>query len=184
MPDQRYEAARQTVGTLLATTSPRIEVPDWQRSYSWTTEEGEAFWNDLVAFDDQYPGANINNQEYFVGSIVLVTGGATNLLLDGQQRLATATILLSVLRDARREYSGDAAARLQNKYISDFDDATNTTTHVLTLNVYDRDFFRSEIQDTPQDPPVRPTPTLKSHGLIRKARQYFADRIAEATGEL
>jgi hypothetical protein len=184
MPEQRYDAGRQTVGTLLATTSPRIEVPDWQRSYSWTTEEVEAFWNDLVAFDARYPGANINNQEYFVGSIVLVTGGPTNLLLDGQQRLATATILLSVLRDARREYSGDAAARLQNKYISDFDDATSTTTHVLTLNVYDRDFFRSEIQDVPQDPPVRPTPMLKSHGLIRKARHYFADRIAEAGGEL
>ncbi|MFN0152836.1 MAG: DUF262 domain-containing protein [Gaiella sp.] len=184
MPEQRYDASRQTLGTLLATTSPRIEVPDWQRSYSWTTEEVEAFWRDLTAFDARYPADNVNNEEYFLGSIVLVTGGPTNLLLDGQQRLATATILLSVLRDARREYSGDAAARLQNKYISDFDDATNTTTHVLTLNVYDHDFFRSEIQDVPQDPPVRPTPTLKSHGLVRKARQYFSDRVSEASDKL
>lgn len=65
----------------------------------------------------------------------------------------------SVLRDARRDYSGDAAGRLQNKYISDFDDATGTTTHVRTLNVYDRDFFRAEIQDEPKDPPVRPKPS-------------------------
>jgi hypothetical protein len=180
MPDQRYEAGRQTIGTLLATTSPRIEVPDWQRSYSWTSEETESFWQDLVAFSGRYPDDNINGQEYFLGSIVLVTGGPTNVLLDGQQRLATATILLSVLRDARRQYSGDAATRLQNKYISDLDDATNTTTYVLTLNVYDRDFFRSEIQDEPQDPPVRPTRKLKSHGLIRKAREYFAERVAEA----
>jgi Protein of unknown function DUF262 len=164
MPEQRYEAGRKTIGTLLATTSPRIEVPEWQRSYSWTTEEIEAFWQDLVAFDAQYPEDNIIGEEYFLGSIVLVTGGATNLLLDGQQRLATATILLSVLRDARRQYSGDAAARLQSKYISDFDDATQTTTHVLTLNVYDQDFFRAEIQDEPKTPLVRPTPTLRSHG--------------------
>src|SRR6266540_3044141 len=184
MPEQRYEAGRQTIGTLLATTSPRIEVPEWQRSYSWTTEEIEAFWQDLTAFDVQYPNDNIIGEEYFLGSIVLVTGGATNLLLDGQQRLATATILLSVLRDARRDYSGDAAARLQNKYISDFDDATGTTTHVLTLNVYDRDFFRAEIQDEPKDPPVRPKPTLKSHGLIRKARDYFAERVAEESTTL
>jgi hypothetical protein len=182
MPEQRYEAGRTTIGTLLATTSPRIEVPEWQRSYSWTTEEIEAFWQDLIAFDAQYPDDNIIGEEYFLGSIVLVTGGATNLLLDGQQRLATGTILLSVLRDARRQYSGDAAARLQNKYISDFDDATQTTTHVLTLNVYDRDFFRAEVQDEPKTPPVRPTPTLRSHGLIRKAREYFSEHVvAEGT---
>jgi len=68
---------------------------------------------------------------------------------------------------------------LQNKYISDFDDATSTTTQVLTLNFYDRDFFRAEIQDEPRDPPVRLAPTLKSHGLIRKAREYFAERVRE-----
>ena len=184
MPDQRYEAHRQTIGALLSTTSPRIEVPDWQRSYSWTTEEVEGFWQDLIAFDEQYPGDNIVGEEYFLGSIVLVTGGAANLLLDGQQRLATATILLSVLRDARRQYSRDAATRLQNKYISDFDDATGTTTHVLTLNLYDRDFFRSDVQDEPQDPPVRPTPRLKSQALVRKAREYLEERMAEESARL
>lgn len=165
MPEQRYEAGRQTLGGLLSKTSPRIEVPEWQRSYSWTTDEIESFWQDLIAFDAQYPDDNVNGEEYFLGSVVLVTGGATNLLLDGQQRLATATILLSVLRDARRDYSSDASARLQNKYISDFDDATGTTTHVLTLNVYDRDFFRSEVRDEPSNPHVRATPSVKSHGL-------------------
>jgi uncharacterized protein with ParB-like and HNH nuclease domain len=111
MPDQRYEAARQTIGTLLATTSPRVEVPDWQRSYSWTTEEVEAFWYDLIAFDARYPGKTITNEEYFLGSIVLVTGGPTNLLLDGQQRLATATILLSVLRAVAGEVHLGAGRR-------------------------------------------------------------------------
>lgn len=179
MPDQRYEAGRQTLGALLSTTSPRIEVPEWQRSYSWTTEEIEEFWQDLIAFDARYPDHNIIGEEYFLGSTVLVTGGATHLLLDGQQRLATATILLSVLREARRDYSANAATRLQNKYISDFDDATGTTTQVLTLNVYDRDFFRAEIQDEPRDLPVQVTPTLKSHSLIRKAREYFAGRVRD-----
>lgn len=184
MPDQRYEASRQTIGGLLSTTSPRIEVPEWQRSYSWTTEEIEAFWQDLTTFDARYPTDNIIGEEYFLGSIVLVTGGATNLLLDGQQRLATSTILLSILRDGRRQHLADAATRLQNKYISDYDDATNTTTHVLTLNVYDRDFFRSEVQDFPQSSLVTVTPTLKSHGLIRRARQYFLDRVTEASKQL
>lgn len=144
----------------------------------------ETFWQDLIAFSEQYPGKNIVGEEYFLGSIVLVVGGPTNLLLDGQQRLATATILLSVLRDARREHKADAATRLQNKYISDFDDQSNTTTHVMTLNRYDRDFFRGEIQTEPTVPPTRPTPTLRSHGLIRKAREYFEARVAEQSATL
>ena len=178
MPEQRYEAARRTIGTLLSTTSPHIEVPEWQRSYSWTTEQVEAFWLDLLAFDERYPGDNIVGEEYFLGSIVLVTGGETDLLLDGQQRLATATIMLSALRDARRQFLADAATRLQNKYISDFDDATGATNNVLTLNVYDRGFFQAEVQDEPKNPPVKAAATLRSHGLIRKARQYFIDQIA------
>src|SRR5680860_1381858 len=184
MPDQQYEAGRQSIGILLSTTSPRIEVPEWQRSYSWDAAQIETFWQDLVAFDQHYPDDNISGEEYFLGSIVLVTGGATNLLLDGQQRLATATILLSVLRDTRHDFKGDSATRLQNKYISDFDDQSSTTTHVLTLNHYDRDFFRGEIQDVPANPPARPTPSLRSHGLIRKARRYFEGRIAERATEL
>lgn len=184
MPDQRYDAARQTIGSQLSTTSPKIEVPEWQRSYSWDTAQVEAFWQDLTTFSEQYPEHNIVGEEYFLGSIVLVVGGPTNLLLDGQQRLATATILLSVLRDARRAHKADAATRLQNKYISDFDDQSNTTTHVMTLNRYDRDFFRDEIQTEPATPPARPTPRLHSHALIRKAREYFDSRVTERSGAI
>ena len=184
MPEQRYEAARQTIGTLLATTSPHIEVPEWQRSYTWDTPQVEAFWRDLTEFGGQYHDDNIIGEEYFLGSIVLVVGGATNLLLDGQQRLATATVLLSALRDERRKHKADAATRLQNKYISDFDDATQQTTYVLTLNNYDRDFFRGEVQDEPTNPPLRPKPGLKSHGLIRKARLFFEKAVQDKSSEL
>ncbi|NNU26592.1 DUF262 domain-containing protein [Isoptericola sediminis] len=179
MPEQRYDANRQTIGTLLSTTSPRIEVPEWQRSYSWGSDEIEAFWHDLLGFEQAYPGNNIDSQEYFLGSAVLVTGGATNLLLDGQQRLATATILLSALRDARRQYKADAATRLQSKYISDHDDATGEAAPVITLNIYDRDFFRSEVQEERVGNEAGPKPRLKSHGLVRKARQYFAQKVAD-----
>jgi hypothetical protein len=177
MSEQRYEANRETVGALLSTTSPKIAVPEWQRSYSWDTAQIETFWADLIAFDRRYPDENIANQEYFLGSIVLVTGGDQHVLLDGQQRLATATILLSVLRDGRRDYKSDAASRLDSKYISDFDDGTERTTYVLTLNEYDRDFFRSEIQATPPNS-QQVSATLKSHTRIKKARQYFERELA------
>lgn len=180
MADHQYVASRELIGTLLATTSKSIRVPEWQRSYAWGKTQFEAFWMDLIDFSDKYPGDNIKTAEYFLGSVVLVTGTDHDLLLDGQQRLATSTIFLSVLRDFRQEYSGDSATRLQTKYMSDFDDATNQTTYALSLNRYDREFFRSEVQDRrPEAEKIQPT--LKSHELIRRARKYFADAVEERT---
>jgi len=60
------------VGSLLSMTNPPIVVPEWQRNYSWTTTEVQTFWEDLLQFESQYPFDNINDQEYFLGSIVVV----------------------------------------------------------------------------------------------------------------
>lgn len=168
----KYTSDRSTVGALLALTSPSIRVPEWQRSYSWDSPRVEIFWSDLLNFSGRYPDANINDQEYFLGALVIVDADGQQLLLDGQQRLATATVLLSVVRDYLDEYRRDAAGRIQQRYIADIDDATNSTTYKLTMNRYDKDFFQREIQEFPaQDP--KPTPKLASHHAIRAAREFF-----------
>jgi hypothetical protein len=174
MPDL-YNPVKKTLGDLLSTTSPRIVVSDYQRDFSWTDSEADVFFRDLLAFSGQYPDRNIDVQEYFLGSMVLVTGGADQLLLDGQQRLATATILLSVIRDFLRQYDANAATRLVQKYMHDNDDATGERWYKLTLNRYDREFFRRRIQDdlaTDQIPP-----TLESHRLMLRVRRYFQDKF-------
>ena len=180
MPNQ-YGAEKKTIGELLSLTSPPITVPEWQRSYSWETPQVETFWQDLLMFSAQYPGDNIEDQEYFLGSIVLVNSGPAHLLLDGQQRLATATILLSALRDALGEFNQDAATRLSQQYITEYDDATEQNTYKITLNTYDSTFFRDEVQATPRPEP-RPDPQLESHKLIRRARDLLTDAI-RAKGE-
>jgi uncharacterized protein DUF262/uncharacterized protein DUF1524 len=169
---EKYTSDRNTVGTLLALTSPSIQVPEWQRSYSWDTPRVQIFWNDLLNFSNRYPDRNIADQEYFLGALVIVDAGANQLLLDGQQRLATATILLSVIRDFLKEYKADAAGRIQQRYIADIDDATNTTNHKLTMNRYDKEFFQREIQEFPSVEPA-PVPKLTSHHAIRAAREFF-----------
>ncbi len=184
MPDQ-YDADKRTIGELLSMTSPNLEVPDWQRSYSWKTEQIEAFWQDLTNFSNLYPGDNVNIQEYFLGSIVLVVSGTRHVLLDGQQRLATATILLSVIRDFLKKYRADAATRTSQKYISDFDDESGTYTFKLTLNLYDRDFFRVEIQEEAHvENGSALDVSFSSHERIRKARKFFQDRFEEKYEEL
>lgn len=178
MPTQ-YTPERMTIGNLLSTTNPPIRVPDWQRNYSWTTSETEVFWKDLVSFEQRYPDNNIDGQEYFLGSVVLVDNNAWHLLLDGQQRLATSAILLSVIRDFLTRYNQDAAIRTSNKFLIDFDDASLTSVEKLTLNRYDRDFFRREILDMRGGNYAPPVATIESHELIRRARTYFESRFEE-----
>ena len=116
-----YHPDKRTIGQLLSTTSPPIVVPDWQRSFSWTKSHVETFWNDLSEFARRNSGAKIEN-EYFLGSIVIVEASDnSSLLLDGQQRLATSAILLSVIRDFLGRYDKNAAKSLQSKYLTDHD---------------------------------------------------------------
>ncbi|MCH8901090.1 MAG: DUF262 domain-containing protein, partial [Chloroflexi bacterium] len=183
MPNQ-YTSEKKTLGELLSMTSPHIAVPDYQRDYSWDTSVIETFWQDLTDFSDDYPDDNIQLQEYFLGSIVLVNVGARHDLLDGQQRLATATILLSVLRDAMAEYSQDAATRTSQKYITEYDDATGTDAYKLTMSVYDRDFFRREIQEPRTGDYAQPAAELGSHRNIRRAREFFASQVQLKYDEL
>lgn len=181
MPDL-YNPVKRTIGDLLSTTSPRIVVSDYQRDFSWTESEADVFFRDLIAFSNRYPDKNVETQEYFLGSMVLVTGGTDHLLLDGQQRLATATILLSVIRDFLNRYDKNAATRLGLKYMYDNDDSTGERWYKLTLNRYDADFFRREIQDGATK--AKLPPTLESHRLILKVRQYFQEKFEEKYKEL
>jgi hypothetical protein len=172
-----YRPERKTVGDLLSMTTPPVVVPDWQRNYSWTDSEVDTFWRDIMQFNDRYPGENVAQQEYFLGSVVIVEGSNVHLLLDGQQRLATSAILLSVLRDFLLRYNRDAAVRLSHRYLTDYDDAEARYVFKVTLNRYDRDFFMREVlefRETSYDPPL---PTLESHRLIRKTREFFTGKL-------
>ena len=142
-----FTGDRKTIGQILSLASPPIEVPHWQRNFSWGPDEIETFWSDLIAFSDSFPDGNIIDEEYFLGSIVLVNRGPIHQLLDGQQRLATSTILLSVIRDYEIKYHRDAGLSLSQKYMVERDYAADKNLFKLTMSNYDREFFKREIQD-------------------------------------
>jgi hypothetical protein len=171
-----YTTDKRTLGVVLSNTTPPLRVPDYQRDFSWEALQISDFWNDLIHFDRAYPGANINGKEYFLGAAVLVNNETYHLILDGQQRLATATILLAALRDKMREYKEDAAKQIQGSFISFEDHLAGGTFPKLQLNEFDRVFFRDAIQGFPR---MAAVPTKKSHKLILKAHEYFAERVRE-----
>lgn len=68
------------------------KIPRFQRPYSWSRENIEDFWNDVVVE---------STGDYFIGSMVVyqIEKGVFGVV-DGQQRLTTITIMLGAIRDA------------------------------------------------------------------------------------
>ncbi|WP_434054168.1 MAG: DUF262 domain-containing protein [Roseibium sp.] len=79
-------------------------IPVFQRDYSWSEENCRQIWKDILAV-----GASANGRGHFIGSVVHVATGDSAagftrwLLIDGQQRVTTITLLLTALRDHIRE---------------------------------------------------------------------------------
>lgn len=79
-------------------------IPVFQRDYSWSEENCRQLWKDLLAIADAGP-----DRGHFIGSVVYIQTGDSSagftrwLLIDGQQRITTLTLLLTALRDHIRE---------------------------------------------------------------------------------
>ncbi len=73
-------------------------IPIYQRLYSWKKEQCEQLWDDIIKI-----GGNDKMNGHFIGSILYVRDDNTHssplLIIDGQQRLTTITLLLIALRD-------------------------------------------------------------------------------------
>jgi uncharacterized protein with ParB-like and HNH nuclease domain len=74
-------------------------IPLYQRAYAWTIEESEELFQDLIRAMGDAEEAIDDISPYFLGSIVLIKGDEPDAqVVDGQQRLATLTMLLAALR--------------------------------------------------------------------------------------
>ncbi len=73
-------------------------IPIYQRLYSWKKEQCEQLWDDIIKI-----GGNDKMNGHFIGSILYVLADATHssplLIIDGQQRLTTITLLFIALRN-------------------------------------------------------------------------------------
>lgn len=120
-------------------------IPTYQRPYAWEKEQAEALLDDiLAALKDA-----VETKEpvtYFLGSIVLIKqpGSPEAKVVDGQQRLTTLTILLSVLRDL----SSLEVGLKRHAYICEEGDPDKGTRsrYRLTLRKRDEEFFRATVQ--------------------------------------
>lgn len=120
-----------------------LNIPNYQRPYSWSSDNVLTLIDDLVSFMNTWPDSH---HPYFLGSSVLVKKedpGAE--VLDGQQRLATITMIIAVLRHLLEDQS-------EKKNLTEFlYEEGNTFTKTqrryrLTLRDKEHAFFQNNVQ--------------------------------------
>src|SRR2546428_4753173 len=121
-------------------------IPPYQRAYAWTTEESEELLQDLLRAMHGEEESIDELPPYFLGSIVLIKDDEPDAqVVDGQQRLATLTMLLSALRSlVKPEYVDGLTSFLCEKG----NIITGTPKRYrLRLRERDAQFFQKYIQD-------------------------------------
>ncbi len=136
-------------------------IPIYQRVYSWEKEQCKQLWDDIIK-----TGGNDQIEGHFIGSILYVLDGNTHsnnplLIIDGQQRLTTITLLLIALRN----HSSDeveilekfSRKKIENRYLIN-SDKDGDKKFRLILSESDKDtllFLIDENKRKPSEPSLK-----------------------------
>jgi uncharacterized protein with ParB-like and HNH nuclease domain len=154
-------------------------VPPYQRDYSWTEENWEDLWQDVVEIAAA-------DQQHYMGSIVLQQSEHGLTVIDGQQRLATLSVLvLAALAQLQRLCdegvdANDNAERLRllkAQYIGTKDPASLRASSKLFLNENDDGFYQEYLVQFRV--PINPRKLRESQQRLWNAYRFFFERIAE-----
>jgi len=152
----------------------RLVVPMNQREYSWEESHVKDLFEDLQKAID---GAETT---YFLGAIAL-TGTDPELpeVTDGQQRLATTSLLLAAMRDYFFEHNDDMnVEHLEQTFLRSVDPDEGHYPPRLTLNMEDREFFRKFVCTRPGDPIRKADTERTSHRLLKQAIDLSKARVS------
>jgi hypothetical protein len=124
----------------------RLIVPANQRSYAWEERHVRELLQDVAG--EMNKEQSKGPPEYFLGTVVLVKPDESRppQISDGQQRIATTTIVMARIRDILNEIGRtEQANSIQQDYISKIDIKTGEKLPQLGLNRQDNEFFSSVI---------------------------------------
>ena len=139
--------------------SPQFAIPIYQRTYSWGDKECRQLWDDIIR-----TGSNDAVSAHFVGSIVYIEQGLYQvigqpplLVIDGQQRLTTVTLLIAALANAldklnegdQEPVDGFSPRKLRNYYLLNPEE-TGDRHYKLILSQTDRASLLSVVGGLPK----------------------------------
>ena len=154
-------------------------VPPYQRDYSWSEEHWEDLWNDIADLRSR------PEDRHYLGALV-VEGKSDRefLVIDGQQRLATLSLLalaviakLGVLADhgIDPDANTERGKELRNRFIGEKDPASLIESSRLYLNETDNAFYQDYLVQLRE--PLNPRALPKSNRLLWNCFRYFAGQL-------
>lgn len=156
-------------------------VPRYQRDYSWSEEEWEDLWNDIIELRPDRASV------HYMGALVVEGSNDREfLIIDGQQRLATLSLFaLAVIAKLKEtadagidsEANGERSQRLRNRFVGEKDPASLTESSRLYLNTTDDAFYQDYLVQLRR--PLNPRGLTKSNRLLWKCFTYFTERLGE-----
>ena len=148
-------------------------IPIYQRNYSWDEKQCQQLWEDILRV-----GSNSDIGVHFIGSIVYVEGGQSQvtlqaplLVIDGQQRLTTISLILEALARAvgdSEPVEGFSAEKIRHNYLTNSLEKDERF-YKLVLSDTDKDTLKALIKGN--DYP------LAASIKIRENFDYFAEQI-------
>ncbi len=152
--------------------SSQFSIPIYQRIYSWTENECERLWDDIMTTGSK------NIPSHFIGSIMYIEKGLYHisnsdplLVIDGQQRLTTVSLLLEALArkiDDKKIIDGFSKRKIKEYYLTNpLEDGDRK--YKLLLSQNDRSTYISIIEQNeyPEEYSLR----------IKRIFEYFKDKI-------
>lgn len=158
----------------------QLVIPIYQRTYEWKREQCQLLWDDIVQI-----GACSEITPHFFGSVVYMEPEEPEnigdvhkyIVIDGQQRLTTISLLLSALRrslEARGIDIGINPKELSNFY---FNDSKVSEQHYkLLLTKSDRETLKCLLDN-------RELPSCYSP-LLERNYQFFLSKLKEVNLEI
>jgi hypothetical protein len=152
-------------------------VPLFQRPYTWSEKQWRTLWEDVMAF---YPSGDVSDKAtHFMGAVVTMparsvpVGVSKYLIIDGQQRLTTVSLLMCALRDSLSPEPQGPRNRIQQFYLTNFGYGGSEFFKLLPTQG-DRDAYASLIHE-----PFRSVPESQ----FRKSYDFFRRRLRETADD-
>lgn len=158
----------------------KMQVPLFQRDYSWDEDNWEDLWNDILSSEQ-------TGSVHYMGSVVLQNiDGKNYYIIDGQQRFATLSILILALinkiriladNDVDKEANRERVEILMNQYIGQKDPTSLRYSSKLSLNENNDAFYQQRLVAFKE--PVNRMKLSDSEKLLWNAFLFFSKVIDE-----
>lgn len=178
MASMNFNTANNTFRQLLG-NGLTYQIPRFQRDYSWSADEWDDLWQDILGLFDADP-----EPAHYMGYLVLQSSDNKQFdIIDGQQRITTLSVMilagLSHLEDIAEsgidsERNHQRKEQLRNSYIGYLDPVTLVPRSKLQLNRHNNGFYQNYLV------PLEKLPQRNlraSEHLLRKAFDWFKAAI-------